>query len=404
MDQAKFQEVHKWIKEELTRCTQFWLAHGQDREHGGVFTCLDRKGEIYSTDKSVWMQGRCGWIFSYLCTVYGKKVEWLNFSKSCIDFLNAHCVNHGAGDRLYFTVTGDGKPLRQRRYFFSEDFYTIANAEYYANTGDEAALAAARKTYHRTWDLRHDVLADPVGMPPKTDPETRKMRSFGDPMIYLNVTNVMKRCDKEQAALYEERADACVDEIIRYHYKPDLKCVLETTAPDGTPLLECTAGRVVNPGHDIEGSWFLADQANATGDKALHETAQRIFKNALEAGWDKEYGGLLYFIDCKGYPPEAYEHDMKLWWPHNEMLIATLRFYLDTQDDFYLDWFYKTADYCKTFFADPEYGEWYGYLRRDGKPTEPPCKGSTFKGPFHVPRSLIIADKLMEEVLAKQAS
>ena len=63
---------------------------------------------------------------------------------------------------------------------------------------------------------------------------------------------------------------------------------------------------------------------------------------------------------------------------------------------------YRTLDYCEKHFADPAYGEWYGYLRRDGQPTEPPCKGSTFKGPFHVPRSLILVDKLMDEVEARQ--
>ena len=100
-----------------------------------------------------------------------------------------------------------------------------------------------------------------------------------------------------------------------------------------------------------------------------------------------------------GFPPEAYEHDMKLWWPHNEILIASLMMYRDSGDEKYLDWFYKTVDYCKTYFADPEYGEWYGYLRRDGKPTEPACKGCTFKGPFHVPRSLIMADQLIGQIL-----
>ena len=85
--------------------------------------------------------------------------------------------------------------------------------------------------------------------------------------------------------------------------------------------------------------------------------------------------------------------------PHNEILIASLMMYRDSRDEKYLDWFYKTVDYCKTYFADPEYGEWYGYLRRDGKPTEPACKGCTFKGPFHVPRSLIMADQLIGQIL-----
>ena len=401
MDRQRFRDNHQWVKEQLGISADFWLKHGLDREHGGVYTCLDRRGDVFSTDKSVWMQGRCGWIYAYLCTNYGKRREWLEASRSCLDFLEEHCVNRGAGGRLYFTVTGDGKPLRQRRYCFSEDFYAMANAEYYANTGDAARLERARRAYELTYRLRHGLMEDPTGLGPKTIPETRAGRAFGDPMIYLNVTAVLRRCDGERRELYDARARECVDEIVKYHYKPDLKCVLETVGVHGELQTDTTAGRVVNPGHDIEGSWFLAEQANLTGDRELHAIAQNIFRNAITAGWDETYGGLLYFIDCMGKPPEAYEHDMKLWWPHNEILIAAMTFYRDTGDEYYLDWFERTLDYCKRHFADAEYGEWYGYLRRDGLPTEPPCKGSTFKGPFHVPRSLILVDKLMDEVEKK---
>ena len=158
---------------------------------------------------------------------------------------------------------------------------------------------------------------------------------------------------------------------------------------------------MVNPGHDIECSWFLMDRGNETGDAQLHQKAIQVFDMAFNKGWDEEYGGILYFLDCLGNPPEAYEHDMKLWWPHNETLIASLMIYRDTGDETYLDKFYQVLDYCKTYFADPGYGEWYGYLRRDGKPTQPACKGSTFKGPFHVPRCLILLDQMMGQILDK---
>ncbi len=401
MDKAKFKEVHQWVKDELKRSTDFWIEHGWDKVHGGVYTCLNREGRVFSTDKSVWMQGRCGWTYAYLCSVYGKREEWLEFSKSCIDFLEDHCINHKAGGRLFFTVTEDGQPLRQRRYMFSEDFYTIANVEYYANTGETEYLERARRAYDLTWNIRKGLMKDPVNMPPKVEPETRRSRFVGDPMIYLNVTSIMLRCDPERSDTYKERAKICADDIIKYHYKPELKCLLENVSLDGTPQLLTTEGRIVNPGNDIEGSWFLAMHARDIGDESLYQKAEDIFKNAVEAGWDKEYEGLLYFTDCLGNPPEAYEHDMKMWWPHNEMLIATMMYYRDTGDEFYLDWFYKTYEYCKKYFADPEYGEWFGYLRRDGKPTEPPCKGSTFKGPFHVPRSLTMVDKMMEEIAEK---
>lgn len=397
-DTARLQAYRDWVQQQLQICTEFWLKNGMDHKHGGVYTCLDRKGEIYSTDKSVWMQGRCGWIFAYLCHMYGSRPEWLEASKSCLDFLEEHCINHDAGGRMYFTVTEDGRPLRQRRYYFSEAFYAIANGEYYGVTGEREHLDRARRAYDLYWDLAHGM-PDPVGMGPKTIPETRTGRAFGIPMIILNVTSVLLRVDPERKALYEERAAQCVDEIFKYHVKPELKCVLENVAEDGTPRLYYTEGRTVNPGHDIEGVWFLLEHAKRTGDKELVEKAAQIFDWAIEAGWDNEYGGLLYFTDCLKKPPEAYEHDMKLWWPHNEIMISSLMLYRDTGREEYLDWFDKTLEYCKAHFADPEYGEWYGYLRRDGLPTQPSTKGSTFKGPFHLPRALIMCDAMLGQLL-----
>lgn len=397
-DTARLQAYRDWVQQQLQICTEFWLKNGMDHKYGGVYTCLDRKGEIYSTDKSVWMQGRCGWIFAYLCHMYGSRPEWLEASKSCLDFMEDHCINHAAGGRMYFTVTEDGRPLRQRRYYFSEAFYAMANGEYYGVTGEREHLDRARRAYDLYWDLAHGM-PDPTGLGPKTIPETRTGRAFGIPMIILNVTSVLLRVDPERKALYEERAAQCVDEIFKYHVKPELKCVLENVAEDGTPRLYYTEGRTVNPGHDIEGVWFLLEHAKRTGDKALVEKAAQIFDWAIEAGWDTEYGGLLYFTDCLKKPPEAYEHDMKLWWPHNEIMISSLMLYRDTGREKYLDWFDKTLEYCKAHFADPEYGEWYGYLRRDGLPTQPSTKGSTFKGPFHLPRALIMCDAMLGQLL-----
>lgn len=401
MDKQKLIEAQKWIKKELDVCADFWLKNGMDRENGGVYTCLDRKGEVYSTDKSVWMQGRCAWTFAHLCRLYGKRDEWMEASKSCLDFMEKYCINPDADGRMYFTVTAEGKPLRQRRYCFSEGFYAIANAEYYGLTGEKVYIDRARKAYELIYKLNNGLIADPTGLGPKTIPETRTGRALADPMIFLNIISILRRVDPEHREEYDKRSAECTEAIFKYHYHPELKCTLESVAPDGTPELWYTAGRVVNPGHDIECSWFLMEEANYRKDEEIHKTAEQIFRNAIEAGWDNTYGGLLYFIDCLGKPTEAYEHDMKLWWPHDEIMIASLMAYRDTGDEYYADWFFKTLDYCKEHFADPEYGEWYGYLRRDGLPTEPSTKGSTFKGPFHLPRMLSMTDKMLDQILSK---
>ncbi len=402
--QQSLTQIHQWVKKELDACIDFWLRHGMDPVHGGVYTCLDREGNVFSTDKSVWMQGRCAWTFSKLCAQYGIKDVWLKAAESCLDFMEQHCINRALGNRMYFTVTKDGKPLRQRRYNFSEGFYAMANAEYYGLTGKQENLERARFAYELIWELNQGLIEDPTGLGPKTIGETRSGRSLADPMIYLNLTSVLRRVDPEQAALYDERSKQCVHDIFTYHRKPEMKCTLEMVGPDGQFYDEFTAGRVVNPGHDIECSWFLMEEANRLQDDKLHADSRAMFDDAIEGGWDRQYGGLLYFIDCLGKPPEAYEHDMKLWWPHNETAIAALMAYRDSGNEYYLNWFKKTIVYCQTYFSDPEYGEWYGYLRRDGQPTQPPCKGSTFKGPFHLPRMLLMLDQMLTEMADKGIS
>lgn len=397
MDKQKLKAVRGSVKTQLDECIKFWLDNGIDKVNGGVYTCLDRSGKVYSTDKSVWMQGRCAWTFSWLCKIYGVRSEWLSAAKSCLDFMEKFCINRNAGDRMYFTVTADGKPLRQRRYFYSETFYSMANAEYYGVTGEREYLDRAIRAYNSYWDLWHGA-HDPTGLGPKTIPETRSDRSFGYPMIYLNMTSVLSRVDPENAPIYDSRAEACVNEIFKYHVHPELKCVLENVGPNGEARLDFTEGRIINPGHDIEGVWFILEYAKRKGKPELIEKCEEIFTNAFEAGWDNEYGGLLYFIDALGLPPESYEHDMKLWWPHNEILISSLMLYRDTGKEKYLDYFFKTFDYCLKHFYDQKYGEWYGYLRRDGLPTMPPCKGSTFKGPFHLPRMLGMVDLMLGEL------
>ena len=402
MNKEKMREARDWIRAELWRCADFWLKNGMDSEHGGVYTCLDRKGEVYSTDKSVWMQGRCAWTFSHLCRLYGKRPEWMEAAESCLDFMEKHCINREAGDRMYFTVTAEGKPLRQRRHFASEIFYCMGNAEYYGVTGDPVYLERARRAFEVHWGLWHGA-KDPTGLGPKTIPETRSGRSFGKPMISLNATSILRRVDPERKALYDKRAAACVFDIFRYHVHPELRATLENVGPKGEARLNFTDGRVINPGHDIEAVWFLLEYAKHTQDRALLAKCEEMFCWAFEAGWDKKYGGLLYFTDACGKPTEAYEHDMKLWWPHNELMIASLMLYRDTGKDNYLNVFFRTLDYCKRVFADAEYGEWYGYLRRDGIPTEPPTKGSTFKGPFHLPRALSMCDILLGEILGESS-
>ena len=143
--------------------------------------------------------------------------------------------------------------------------------------------------------------------------------------------------------------------------------------------------RTNNP-NSASSEFFIMDEAAyRNNDPELLDLALNILNYSFELGWDKEYGGLLYFVDVENKPVQALEWDMKLWWPHNEMLIAFLKAYYLTNDEQYLDKYKLVHEYTFTHFKDEVYGEWYGYLRRDGS-ISTDLKGNIFKGPFHIPR------------------
>jgi len=56
----------RYRRELFDNVVLFWARHGIDREMGGFFTCLDRHGELHSTDKYMWLQGRAVWMFARL--------------------------------------------------------------------------------------------------------------------------------------------------------------------------------------------------------------------------------------------------------------------------------------------------------------------------------------------------
>ena len=387
----------KFSEELMDYCAPFWLKYGVDEKYGGVKNCIDKNGEVYSTDKAVWMQGRTAWTYSRLCNQFGYKKEWADFAKSCLKFEKEHCIDK-TDERMYFTVTCDGKPLRKRRYWFSETFYIIANIEYYKLSGEKEYLDEARKYYDFVYGIYTDPASDPYKITPKVIVETRSLKSLAQPMILLNVSRNMLDIDAERGALYAENIDKLIMEIKRFH-KPELKAMLEAVgAKDNGFSPEYSEARIVNPGHDLECCWFLLEEAIRLNDQSLVEFVEMVYEQAINIGWDEKYGGILYFKDVLGKPVEAYEHDMKLWWPHNEAIIASLMLYAKTGKEKYKDWFIKFTDYAFDHFSDHSTGEWLGYLRRDGVPTEPAVKGHTYKGAFHVMRMLIKCLDVLENM------
>lgn len=399
MNLEKLKAYQKQYQEELfDRVLPFW-EKPYDPVNGGYYSYVALDGTLYNSDKSVWIQGRSLWLFSYLCNQYGKQEKWLEIAASCKKFLDDHCFD--TDGRMFYTVTADGRPLRKRRYFFSETFYIIGCAEYAIATGDPQVLEDARRVYKMVSEIYDDRSKDPFKMPPKYYKESRPTMGLGEPMIMLNVTSIMRRCDPDNAAYYDERSRVLLDIIMEKFYHEDMETFFETVAADGS-FMDNSMGRTINPGHAIEASWFMIREAQYFKDEEIIRKAKKIFEWSLKYGWDKEYGGIYYFVDIKGFPCEQYEQDMKLWWPINEATIAALAFYELTGEKYYEEWFDTFTEYGFTHFSDKVHGGWVGYLTRKGEWQQPPTKGNGFKSGFHNIRMLVECDKMLGNLIAKQ--
>ena len=369
----------------------FWMKYGLDREHGGVYTCVARDGELMDTTKSVWFQGRFAYTCCYAYNNIEQRQEWLDAAKSTIDFIEAHCFD--TDRHMFFEVTADGTPLRKRRYVFSESFAAIAMAEYCKATGDrqyaEKAMQIFREMRKR---LNTPGLLEPKYLP------TVEAIGHSITMILINVANVLKQVIDDPEL--DEQTDISLESLTKNFVHPEFKALLETVGPNGE-FIDTINGRLINPGHCIETSWFLMDVAERRGDKELLKFALQVLDWSWDWGWDKEFGGIINFRDCKGYPQQDYSQDMKFWWPQCETIIANLYAYKLTGDEKYLERHRIISDWTYAHFPDHEYGEWYGYLHRDGSVAQP-AKGNLFKGPFHIPRMMIRSYMLCNEIMATQ--
>lgn len=377
MDFKKLAEQYK--TELLDSVLPFWLEKSQDKECGGYFTCLDREGNVFDTDKFIWLQGREVWMFSMLYNKVEKRQEWLDAAIQGGEFLKKY--GHDGNYNWYFSLTREGQPLVEPYNIFSYTFATMAFGQLSIATGNKEYAEIAKKTF----DIVLSKVDNPKGKWNKIHPGTRSLKNFALPMILCNLALEIEPLLDEE--FMKKTIDVCIHEVMDVFLRPELGgLVVENVAEDGS-LVDCMDGRHMNPGHAIEAMWFIMDLGKRLGRPELIEKAKDTAIRMAEYGWDKEHGGIFYFMDLKGHPTQELEWDQKLWWVHIETLISMIKGYQLTKDPRCLEWFERVHDYTWSHFKDSEHPEWFGYLNRRGEVLLN-LKGGKWKGCFHVPRGL----------------
>ncbi|MBQ7041948.1 MAG: AGE family epimerase/isomerase [Muribaculaceae bacterium] len=385
MDFKQLAEQYK--TELLDSVLPFWLEKSQDKEFGGFFTCLDREGNVFDTDKFIWLQGREVWMFSMLYNKVEKRQEWLDAAIQGGEFLKKY--GHDGNYNWYFSLTREGKPLVEPYNIFSYTFATMAFGQLSIATGNKEYAEIAKKTF----DIVLSKVDNPKGKWNKIHPGTRSLKNFALPMILCNLALEIEPLLDEE--FMKKTIDVCIHEVMDVFLRPELGgLVVENVAEDGS-LVDCMDGRHMNPGHAIEAMWFIMDLGKRLNRPELIEKAKDTAIRMAEYGWDKEHGGIFYFMDLKGHPTQELEWDQKLWWVHIETLISMIKGYQLTKDPRCLEWFERVHNYTWEHFKDQEHPEWFGYLNRQGEVLLN-LKGGKWKGCFHVPRGLYQCWQILE--------
>jgi len=368
----------------------WWEKHSLDRECGGYFSCLDREGRPWSSDKFMWMTGREIWMFSHLHNRHEPRPEWLDAARLGADFILRHGFQPDG--KMHFRLSREGRPMAKVLSLFSEMFCAMGLAELSVAAGEDAYWDKAMSMY--------GLLVPRFGMPSDTAmlgyPMDAEFHLHSHDMCRIMIAWAFNELRPDSR--FEADLTRSVASIVGRHWKPDLQALLENVAMDGSPMLELPEGRLFHPGHAIESAWMLMEIARRRGDEKLIRTAVDIILASLNQGWDKESGGIKYLTNIDGTPTHELEANLKLWWVHSESLYALLLAWSLTGREDLWQWFEKVHAWAFNHFSDPEFGEWYGYLDRDGRPVWT-AKATAWKCFFHLPRALFRCLAVFDEVL-----
>ncbi|MFA6930507.1 MAG: AGE family epimerase/isomerase [Lentisphaeria bacterium] len=381
-----FKAMKQRYTQELTeRVIPFWEQHSIDLEQGGFFSCLERDGRVYDTMKQMWMQWREVYMFAMLYNSEFRQKRFLQHAVQGYEFLMRHARKPEGG--YYYLLDRSGQVVTDSESgaeVFSESFAAIACAELFRATGEDSFRRECKSAWEEYY--RHFQEAEKK----QIFPGTVLRRQFGHYMISVNVLQIMK------SALQTNAYDRILEEMIAMVWRfrhPETGIILERINVDGSFDLDSQDGRLSNPGHALEGMWFIMENARLQNRPDDLAAALQICHDTLEYGWDKDLGGIIYLRDLQDRPLARNECVLKAWWPQNEAATAALLAYELSEDPYFLDYFIRIDEFAWKNLRDPLYPEWFAYGPVNGR-QQLTFKGSRWKTFFHLPRYLIQCSRI----------
>lgn len=382
------QEVGKYYNHHLlNEVVPFWEVRTRDDECGGYLTCFDREGNMTDDTKYIWFQGRQLFMFSALYNQVEKRDGWLDLARCGRDFI---VQNASAGGGRWNCQLSRAGELQKGTISIYTDMFAIQGlCEFAVASGSDEDLCLIEETfdaiernvldldfkdiYHGTWSPR--------------------FKRHGPFMISINTADVASQVlgeDRTRALV-----DRCLHEVLHEFAKDEHEALFESIGRDGA-VIDDDEGRVLDPGHAMESAMFCMHEGRQRGDQGIVDRAIQIAEWTHLRAYDEDHGGIFSFLDSSGEEPHQKDwhkeanmmwHD-KCWWAHSETLCTLALCAEQTGEDLWWNRFLDMHAWCRDHFYDPEYGEWYPELYRDGSP-KLTDKGTPWKAAYHLPRSLM---------------
>ncbi len=395
LDKGKIAALARYYRKHLLdEVMPFWELRTKDQRCGGYLTCFDHSGNVTDTDKYIWFQGRQLWMFSALFNEVEKRQQWLELAKHGRDFIVAKAY---AGEgRWNYHLGRNGEVKEGAVSIFTDLFILSGLCEYAVATGSDEDLELIRDTFDAVEKAIYDPEFKDV-YPQAPDPRYKRHSVY---MIPLNVAGIVEPVLGSQRV--RPLTDHCLHQILHVFAKDEHECVFESVGRDGG-FMDDDEGRKLNPGHVLESMWFCIEEGLKRQDQKIVDRAVKIADWAYCRGYDSQYGGIVSYLDSSGRQPKQTgwykENDVpwhdKIWWVHSECLYALALCAVVTDSREFFDRFLDMHDWCRRHYHDPEYGEWYWQLHRDGR-VKSADKGTLWKAAYHVPRAVMKVMKLLD--------
>lgn len=375
----------------------FWDERVIDKDYGGYLNGFDRFGNITDYRKYGWFIGRNIYIYSALYNYIEKRQEWLNAAQAGYDFLVSKGLR--SNYRVNLLMERDGGIIAADNSIFTDHFAVKGLFEYISATNNKDAVLLAEKMYKA---LLKNINNEQVLLSVCPDSRFRKHA--------VNFLNLIVGIEGKH--LFPELSMPLINDSLHaslYLFATDKhKIPLEYILHSGEPLLE-GIGRFVDPGHTLESLWFSMREGLERKDPQIIKRAAEILDWVIELGWDEEYGGFYQNVDAisktpdeahmwNQYPDAKAHWQDKIWWVQAEGLYTLAFSALLNSNEKHFKYFLKLHRFCMDHFVDKEYGEWYSILKRDGS-IRSDAKGSGSKGPYHIPRCIMLLVLLFEHYI-----